>query len=201
MKILAERLKWLREKNRFGQKEVAANIGITLSGYQKIEYNETNPKIDTLIELARFFKVSSDFLLGISDYTEDLQYLSEELYELRKIRDIRTHDFLSVMFNDKIDEEFKSDLSENIRGVEIDFNQKYLKFLLEFSEVPISNFHNNYWIYAFSPFKIQKQEVFGGESIEVAIRGREGLECVIGFYDNVEEANEKIRYFEDLLKQ
>jgi transcriptional regulator with XRE-family HTH domain len=79
MEILANRLKWLRDQKRLGQKEVAANIGVTLSGYQKMEYSESNPKIETLIKMAKYFEVSSDFLLGIDDTTGSSRKLTNKI--------------------------------------------------------------------------------------------------------------------------
>lgn len=81
MEVLAARLKWLREKRRLGQKEVAGEIGITLSGYQKIEYNESNPKLETLIKIAQFFNITSDFLLGLSDDIFELDKTKNSLME------------------------------------------------------------------------------------------------------------------------
>lgn len=92
MEVLAERLKWLREKKRLGQKEVAVNVSVTLSGYQKIEYNESNPKIDTLIRFANYFGVSSDFLLGLSDEYADCNELEEKIrIQKEKVSDLNEH--------------------------------------------------------------------------------------------------------------
>lgn len=83
MEVLAERLKWLREQKRLSQKEIAANIGVTLSGLQKMMYNESNPKIDTLVRMAKYFEVTTDFLLGLTDDTDELIKLRRELRRLK----------------------------------------------------------------------------------------------------------------------
>lgn len=75
MYVLAQRLKWLRSKGRYGQKEVAGAIDITVSGYQKMEYGESDPKLETLIDLADFYNVSTDFLLGRDNRTEELHQM------------------------------------------------------------------------------------------------------------------------------
>jgi transcriptional regulator with XRE-family HTH domain len=85
MEVLAKRLKWLREKERLSQKEVAAKIGMTVSGYQKIEYGERDPKLDVLIKLAELYDVSTDFLLGISDRDKFLNETSREIIAYREI--------------------------------------------------------------------------------------------------------------------
>ncbi|WP_165571654.1 helix-turn-helix domain-containing protein, partial [Cytobacillus praedii] len=79
MEILAKRLKWLREENRFGQKEVASNIGMTMSGYQKIEYGEREPKLEKLVKLADLFGVTTDFLLGRNSNNEDLTEIKNNM--------------------------------------------------------------------------------------------------------------------------
>jgi transcriptional regulator with XRE-family HTH domain len=81
--VLSKRLKWLREQNRLAQKEVAAEIGITLNGYQKLEYGDREPKLDMLVKLCDFYKVSSDFLLGRNDENETLKKMSFELRNLK----------------------------------------------------------------------------------------------------------------------
>ena len=73
VEILAKRLKWLRENNRYSQKEVGNIVGMTASGYQKLEYDERDPKLDVLVELAKLYKVTTDFLLGATDETDKLR--------------------------------------------------------------------------------------------------------------------------------
>jgi transcriptional regulator with XRE-family HTH domain len=79
MEVLAKRLKWLREKERYSQKEIAAKIGMTVSGYQKIEYGERDPKLDVLIKLAELYGESTDFLLGVNDKNKVLNEISEKI--------------------------------------------------------------------------------------------------------------------------
>lgn len=81
--ILSKRLKWLREQKRLAQKEVAAEIGMTLNGYQKIEYGNREPKLDVLVGLAKLYNVRTDFLLGISDFTEHIKKLFFKAHEER----------------------------------------------------------------------------------------------------------------------
>ncbi|MDY7044391.1 helix-turn-helix transcriptional regulator [Virgibacillus sp. M23] len=66
-KILAKRLKELREKNGYLQKFVADKIGVrsnTLSGY---ENGTRNPDPDIIRNLAKLYNVTTDYLLGHSD--------------------------------------------------------------------------------------------------------------------------------------
>ncbi|MEI2465080.1 helix-turn-helix domain-containing protein [Niallia taxi] len=75
MELLAKRLKWLRERERYSQKEIAEKIGMSPPGYQKIEYGDREPKLDVLIKFCEIYEVSADFLLG----REDSIFILEEL--------------------------------------------------------------------------------------------------------------------------
>lgn len=99
MKVLAERMKWLREKNRLAQKEVAANIGVTLSGIQKMEYGTSMPKVETLVKIADFFDISTDFLLGRVSYTNDLNDVLSKIRELESELEMIKNEYAVTMMN------------------------------------------------------------------------------------------------------
>lgn len=67
MKILATRLKDLRESRRIYQREMAEMLGLSMRGYQSYETNTSEPKLETLVFLADYFNVSVDYLLGRTD--------------------------------------------------------------------------------------------------------------------------------------
>ena len=64
LESLAERLKPLRKKKGATQKQMADLLECTERHYQKIEYGQINVSATTLIALADFFQVSTDYLLG-----------------------------------------------------------------------------------------------------------------------------------------
>ena len=64
---LAERLKPLRKAKKMTQVEMAEFLGITDRHYQKIEYGQINVPATTLIALADYFHVTTDYLLGSTD--------------------------------------------------------------------------------------------------------------------------------------
>jgi transcriptional regulator with XRE-family HTH domain len=82
MEILAKRLKWLREKERYSQKEIADKIGMSSGGYQKIEYGDRDPKLDVLVKLCDIYEVDADFLLGRHSTISELRKLNYQLNEL-----------------------------------------------------------------------------------------------------------------------
>ena len=61
---LAERLKPLRKNKGKKQKEMADLLNVTERHYQKIEYGKVNVSATTLIKLANYFNVTTDYLLG-----------------------------------------------------------------------------------------------------------------------------------------
>lgn len=67
MLILAERLSLLRKERDMTQKEVSQELGISLNSYQRYETNEREPAAPILVEMAKFYNVSLDYLVGLKD--------------------------------------------------------------------------------------------------------------------------------------
>lgn len=63
---LAENLLHLRTNKGISQKEIAAYLGIKQAAYSKYEVGETEPKIPTLIKLARYYETDLNNLIGFS---------------------------------------------------------------------------------------------------------------------------------------
>lgn len=68
MKIFCERLKELKTEKGLSAKKLANQIGVSDSIIIKWEKGQRTPTIDNLYNLAVFFGVSADFLIGLSDY-------------------------------------------------------------------------------------------------------------------------------------
>ena len=64
---LKDNLKKIRLSKNLTQKEIADNIGITEQSYQRYEYGKVVPSAIKLHELADYFDVSTDYLLGRTD--------------------------------------------------------------------------------------------------------------------------------------
>ena len=70
MELFGLRLRTLRIEKHLTQKQLADKIGVgkaTISGYEKCS---GYPSVTVLIQLCRYFNVSADFLLGLSDNNE-----------------------------------------------------------------------------------------------------------------------------------
>lgn len=62
-----KRMRNLREDHDLTQREVAAVIHKSQQGYSHIEDGRAELKIDDLIRLCRFYGVSADYFIGLSD--------------------------------------------------------------------------------------------------------------------------------------
>ncbi len=61
------KLKELREENGFTQSQIANYLNIKQNTYSQYETGKRQLPIDVLIKLAIFYKVSTDYILGLED--------------------------------------------------------------------------------------------------------------------------------------
>ncbi len=61
------RIKELREDLDLKQKEIAEYLHIKQNTYSQYENGQRQVPIDVLIKLAKYYNVSTDYILGISD--------------------------------------------------------------------------------------------------------------------------------------
>lgn len=61
------RLKELRTSQNLKQKDIAEALGISVQAYSNYENGNREPDLETLNNLANYFKVSVDYLLGRAD--------------------------------------------------------------------------------------------------------------------------------------
>lgn len=61
------RLRDLRAEKNISQRKMAEMFSVSQGTYNNWEQGNTQPSIEQLIELARFFSVSVDYLIGNSD--------------------------------------------------------------------------------------------------------------------------------------
>ncbi len=62
-----KRMRNLREDHDLTQKEVGQILNKSQQGYSHIEDGRAELKIDDLIKLCRFYKVSADYFIGLSN--------------------------------------------------------------------------------------------------------------------------------------
>ncbi len=62
--LIGNNLKKLRESKKLTVEQVTEHLSISSSSYRKYEYNEREPSTDIVIEIADFYGVTTDYLLG-----------------------------------------------------------------------------------------------------------------------------------------
>jgi len=67
---VGQRLKLLRSENLWTLEQFASKVGISTSTYGGYERGYRSPSLDNLVEIAQFYGVSSDYILGISNDRE-----------------------------------------------------------------------------------------------------------------------------------
>ena len=64
---LYEPIRSLREDRDLSQKEIAAILGMSQTGYSKYETGENDIPTQILIKLAEYYNTTTDYLLGRTD--------------------------------------------------------------------------------------------------------------------------------------
>ena len=75
--MMSEKIRNLRKNFNISQVELAAKLGVTKQCVSNWENDNILPSVDMLIKLAKFFNVSTDYLLGLdSDNVIDVTGLT-----------------------------------------------------------------------------------------------------------------------------
>ena len=67
--MTADRIKALREARGWTQAEFARKMNMTRNGINSWEQGLSMPSPPSLVDLARLFSVSTDYLLGVENYS------------------------------------------------------------------------------------------------------------------------------------
>lgn len=88
---MCNRMKQMREKKGLIQTIMANKLGVTQQTLSRYENDITCIKADVLIKAAKYFNVSTDYLLGLSEIKRDMSMQKkindkvEEYYELVEV--------------------------------------------------------------------------------------------------------------------
>lgn len=88
---MESRIKSLRKKRGLIQKILATELGITQQMLSKYEKDISTIKVDVLKNLAKYFNVTTDYLLGLSDVKRELtgqirvNEIIDEYYDLIEV--------------------------------------------------------------------------------------------------------------------
>ncbi|MFD1901591.1 helix-turn-helix domain-containing protein [Enterococcus termitis] len=62
-----KRIRELREDNDYTQREVAVLLNVGQRTYADYEYGKTRIPLESMIKLAKFYKVDMNYICGVSD--------------------------------------------------------------------------------------------------------------------------------------
>lgn len=105
-KYFSTRIKELREKADLSMEQLATKLNVTKSRVNMWENNGTVPRMDVLVTLAKFFNVTTDYLLGnddienISTNNAKLSSLQRNLGKLNEADLEKAEGMLKAVFSD-----------------------------------------------------------------------------------------------------
>lgn len=99
--IFSKRLKDLREEKKISKTELATIIGCDQPKISKMENpnEKTLPTVDNLINMSRYFHVSTDYLLGVEKY--DKSSLNTFADIIQRLFDIEVSTNISIIAHDE----------------------------------------------------------------------------------------------------
>ena len=86
---MKNRIKELREQKRISQVCLATHIGCSQNTISKMELELSEPKASQLLEMAKYFNVSVDYILCNSDY----KYIQEVLVLCQDLVQVKMRNF------------------------------------------------------------------------------------------------------------
>lgn len=101
-----EKLKYLRLEKKLNQKKLSEEIEVASSMISCWENGVNEPKISYLISLSKFFNVSTDYLLGISEEWQSVKTVEGEINPQILLKD--TREFVKIY--EQLSAERKNDL-------------------------------------------------------------------------------------------
>ena len=70
---MLERIKELREDRDITQKEIAKELNCSQQAYSNYELGQRDIPTDVLIKLCKFYNISADYILGLTDEIKPLE--------------------------------------------------------------------------------------------------------------------------------
>ena len=76
MKILAKRIKELRTEKKLSLDKLGKIIGVSDTAIMKWEQNKSEPTAINILQMATYFNVTADYLLGLEDESGAKTYIN-----------------------------------------------------------------------------------------------------------------------------
>lgn len=68
MKIFSQRLREVRKAAGLTQQQISEKLHIRQQSYTRYENGTGEPNLETVVKIAKIFDVSTDYLLGLSEF-------------------------------------------------------------------------------------------------------------------------------------
>lgn len=94
-----ENLKKLRESKNITQRKLSMDLDVSQELISRYEVGSSFPQPNMIIKIAQYFNCSTDYLLGLTDITTPVKYLSQNI-------DVKNADILNK-YNSLSDEDKK----------------------------------------------------------------------------------------------
>ena len=140
MNKFSKRLRQLRSNKEMKQSDIAEILGVSMQSYSAYE-NGREPNYDTLIQIAKLFDVSSDYLLGLTDAkTRDIDI--QAMCEKTGLSEKGINSLINCPYNDTncidylITDNFFNELVRIIRLIILyKVDEKSYSYLKDFTDV------------------------------------------------------------------
>ena len=113
--MFGKRLKELREERNLTQAELGKLLGKSHNNISQFERGIRTPNMLTLIDIAAFFGVSTDYLLGITDFRKGRIVSKEELRDFLPEKLISEEKFRIFIDENMISEEIKQEIINTLK--------------------------------------------------------------------------------------
>jgi transcriptional regulator with XRE-family HTH domain len=95
--MLNNKIKELREQQNLKQEELAEKLNLTRRRISTYERNESEPDIQTLKDIAKYFNISTDWLLELSDIKNRENLSVEEQQLINNFRELKENEKFQVI--------------------------------------------------------------------------------------------------------
>jgi len=73
MMNFSDKITTLRKQNAITQKQLSLDLNLSERNYQRLEAGGTTPTVDTVLKLCRYYNISADYLLSLTDEPRPLE--------------------------------------------------------------------------------------------------------------------------------
>lgn len=118
--MIGSRIKALRESKGYNMRQMASALNLPYTTYVNYEKGAREPNSEQLILISKYFGVSVDYLLGLVNEPDEVDWSAEDLQVSREVAELLDYDpdkiraFKQAQEQDAMNEPFAEELPEEI---------------------------------------------------------------------------------------